>query len=250
MQDLYGLVIERLRVTTRKYNPHPGRIPGFQIVELLCMLARESKIAGSHDAAMPMKMIIDRMTYMFDIPQAHVRMILDLLLESSLLSSEFDASREDKIVGVDLPKLEKFGRYVKKIDASQRVDGGSTGNTQAEEYEFLNLLNRVYEGQSKISTSEKKVAGRLNTRVGKSLSAYRKTIATLLEAGIWSEDGERDVEIDLDMLRARLATLQQNSEFPWLSRRILALSHEVADTLAPERSFASTANIVKGLTGP
>ena len=249
MQDLYGLVIERLRVTTRKYNPHSGRIPGFQIVELLCMLARESEIAGSPDAAMPMKMIIDRMTYMFDIPQPHVRMILELLLDSSLLSSEFDASREDKIVAVDLPKLEKFGRYVQKIDPSQRVDGGSTGNAQAEEYEFLNLLNRVYEGQSKISTSEEKVAGRLNTRVGKSLSAYRETIATLLEAGIWSEDGESGVEIDLDMLRERLATLQQNSEFPWLSGRILALSHEVADTLAPERTSASTANIVKGLTG-
>ncbi|MCH7573972.1 MAG: hypothetical protein IIA59_02505 [Candidatus Marinimicrobia bacterium] len=103
---------------------------------------------------------------------------------------------------------------MKRIDASQRVDGGSTGNAQAEEYEFLNLLNRVYEGQSKISTSDEKVAGRLNSRVGKSLSAYREMIATVSEAGIWSEDGESGLEINLDMLRERLATLQQNSEFP------------------------------------
>ncbi|MCH8328722.1 MAG: cyclic nucleotide-binding domain-containing protein [Candidatus Marinimicrobia bacterium] len=154
MQDLYGLVVERLRVTTRKYNPHSGHIPGFQIVELLSMLAREAEATGEADVSMPMKMIITRMTYMFDIPKVHVRMILDLLLESSLLTSEFDASQEDKIVSVDLPNLEKFSRYVRKIDASGRDAGESTGNAQAEEYEFLKLLNQVYKGQAKISTSD------------------------------------------------------------------------------------------------
>ena len=250
MQDLYGLVIERLRITTRKYNPHAGRIPGFQIVDLLSMIVHELRTPASATVTVSWNTVLDRMRYMFDLPDAQVRMIMDLLVESTLISSEFDDSSGNRQLMVESDRITEFVKFVKGWRLSRAGDEFPDSDEKGGEYEFLSLLKRIFADQSGLhAAAVEDIAERLNIRLGKSLGAFKEVISSLSETGIWNLGGDDSVEIDLDVLAERLTTLQAEHEFPWLAMRISGLSREIADFQLPPRSKSSTATIVEGLTG-
>ena len=251
MRDLYGLVIDRLRATTRKYNPRAGELPGLQAIDFLSLLSLAEHPPDKGAVTLPWGPTLDRLIYIFDMAAEHLRAILDLLTESTLADYDFDPQEGRRLVIHDPLALAEFARFCRVGDRDEFASTVHGDDDLASEYGFLVMLYKVVgggEGLLRIKRDE--LRQRLHTRLGQSLDSYDGEIKGLIEQGIWAESsGAEDLlEVDMDLCRERVRILQNEYEFPWLARKIATLSKAALDQSDSTGPLVNIENIIEKLT--
>lgn len=252
MRDLYSLVVERLRVTTRKYSPHAGRIPGNQIVDLLSLLANENCAGEDNPVILSWDATIDRINYIFDIPERQARIVLDLLVDSSIANSDFHREEGRQLVVPSPVKLTRFAHFCQEWELGIHDNGSAETNAEADEYDYLLTISKVMDAVGGThAVSLEKLRSRMRTRLGLSLDTYKRVMARLDGQGITTLNSEAEtLEVNLDRCGERLADLRQNYEYPWLAGRLEAISQEIGDSAQALGTSVNKSSIVKGLTDP
>ena len=230
MRSLYGVTVDRLRMTLLKSSFSGHDAPGRQIVELLAMFLQKGATTYSGNVYIPWDDATKKIAYILDIGEKSVVMTMEILANSKLAGFEIALGEGRRFL---VPSLETFLQFAEHCEDRFMIDRrkqepDTDSGAKEKEYEFLSKICTLLEGEEgSVALSAASLDRQLQKKFKFSLDTGRASLRRLIDQGLISakkqEDGTPVYQIDLELCQQRKTLYEMQGEFQKVQKKIMTL---------------------------
>ena len=232
MQKFFGIMVERLRETTRRFNPKQHRPTGHQIVEALAILLNEGETDHHGKVYLPWDNLEQRIRYILAIPDRQVTMALEMLANTEIAGYEVESGEERRFMVNSPDQFQQFAQFLRQrfIAREKKMTVPESQPLTDEEYGVLQKAVALSErGEQKlqaldIAEFEKGLADRFDL----SPEEIEKILKTLDKMGVIREERTQKKKpvrrVDLAKCSDKITAFQNEKIFNILEEKVMAHS--------------------------
>lgn len=232
MQKFFGIMVERLRETTRRFNPKQHRPTGHQIVEVLAILLNEGKTDHHGKVNLPWDYLVQRVRYVLAIPDRQVRIAMEMLSNTEIAGYEGESGEERRFMVNSLDQFQQFALFLRQrfLAKEKKMTVPESRPLTDEEYGALQRPVALMEQQEQklqaldIAEFEKGLADRFDL----SPEEIGKILKTLDSLGVIREERTQKKKpvrrVDLVKCSDKITAFQNEKIFNILEEKVMAHS--------------------------
>lgn len=228
MRSLYGVTVDRLRMTLLLSSPGGHVTPGRQIVELLAMFLQKGATTYSGSVYIPWDDATKKIAYILGVGEKAVTMTMEILANSKLAGFEVALGEGRRFLVPSLETFLQFAEYCENrfmIDRRKREPDPDPG-AKEQEFEFVSKICTLLEGEEgTVALSATSLDRQLQKKFKYSLDTGRAGLQRLIDQGMIGEETQEDgtpvYQINLELCQQSKTLYEMQGEFQKVQKRIM-----------------------------